>query len=162
MLLWRWYLSSKHELWIYSQLIFKKLNVKARKNPTYPTSGLNIGFCIYRCALSFYFLSASVPVANLCKQFGPRSGQTNRRALFGSKMSDTLLVFGFLKYVFEKERNLNNHQTSQSHAKLPFMQIGHPFEPSVLFVGRRQTVETQNAASDQSLHCMLTEGSIEI
>ena len=38
---------------------------------------------------------------NLCKQFGSRSGQTERRSWSGSKPFDTLLVF--LKDFFEKE-----------------------------------------------------------
>ena len=48
----------------------------------------------------------------------------------------------------------------------------HPFKPSVLFMGLWQTVTNQNseqpdktpqnAASDQVLHCLLTECSIEI
>ena len=41
--------------------------------------------------------------------------------------------------------------------------FNNPYKPSVLFVGRRQTVETQtqNAASDQGRHCLLTESSID-
>ena len=40
-------------------------------------------------------------------------------------------------------------------------------KPSVLFVGHRQTVQKKiqtphNAASDQGLHCLLTENSIRI
>ena len=48
----------------------------------------------------------------------------------------------------------------------------NPFKPSVLFMGLWQTVNNQNseqpdqapqnAASDQVLHCLLTECSIEI
>ena len=37
---------------------------------------------------------------NLCKQFGPRSGQTKRQASSGSKLFDTLMVF--LEDCFEK------------------------------------------------------------
>ena len=43
----------------------------------------------------------------------------------------------------------------------------NPYKPSVLFVGHRQTVQQpdqtpQNAASDQVLHCLLTEVSFKI
>ena len=41
----------------------------------------------------------------------------------------------------------------------------NPYKPSVFFVGNRQTVQTQimhHVASDQGLHCLLTEYSIEI
>ena len=38
----------------------------------------------------------------------------------------------------------------------------NPCKPSVLFVGHRQTVQTQSAASDQDLHCLLTECSVKI
>ena len=42
----------------------------------------------------------------------------------------------------------------------------NPFKPNTLFVGHRQTVHIQirhckNVASDQGLHCMLTEFSIK-
>ena len=57
---------------------------------------------------------------NLCKQFRPRSGQTECRAWSGSKLFDTLMVFQkefFKKVDFEK-----NQQTTIKHAKLPRMQ----------------------------------------
>ena len=43
---------------------------------------------------------------NLCNKFGPRSGLTKRRALSGSKLFDTKLVFlkeYFLSFFFEKQ-----------------------------------------------------------
>ena len=49
---------------------------------------------------------------NLYKQFGPRSGQTLRRALSGSKLLVTLIVFlkGFFeKADFEKKSADNKH-----------------------------------------------------
>ena len=41
----------------------------------------------------------------------------------------------------------------------------NPYKPSFLFVGHRQTVQTQirhSAASDQGLHCLLTEYSFKM
>ena len=39
----------------------------------------------------------------------------------------------------------------------------NPFKPSVLFVGHRQTVQTQiRVYTDQGLHCLLTECSIKL
>ena len=48
-----------------------------------------------------------------------------------------------------------------------FQLILNPYKPSILFVGHRQTVQTQDqmqhsAASDQGLHCLLTDCSIKI
>ena len=37
----------------------------------------------------------------------------------------------------------------------------NPYKPSFPFWGPRQTVKQQNAASDQRLHCLLTEMSIK-
>ena len=62
---------------------------------------------------AFLVLSAD----NLCKQFVPRSGPTERRAWSGSKLFDTLMLF--LKEFFEKvifEKNLQTTINSQ-HAK---------------------------------------------
>ena len=42
-----------------------------------------------------------------------------------------------------------------------FVQTGQEYEPGVPFWGPRQTVQTQNAASDQGLHCLLTGISIQ-
>ena len=44
--------------------------------------------------------SIEMSADNLCKQFGPRSGPTKRRARSGSRMIDTLVVF--LKQYSEK------------------------------------------------------------
>ena len=55
--------------------------------------------CIYAAGL----LTLCLPVTsadNLGKQFGPRSGPTNRRAWSGSKLFDILMVF--LKEFFQK------------------------------------------------------------
>ena len=44
-------------------------------------------------------------------------------------------------------------------------EIFNPYKSNVLFVGHRQTVQTQirySAASDQGLHCWLTECSIKV
>ena len=38
----------------------------------------------------------------------------------------------------------------------------NPYKPRFLFVGHRQTVKNQRAASDQVLYCLLTEVSFEI
>ena len=50
-----------------------------------------------------YLLTPCLPVSsadNVGKQFGPRSGPTNRRAWSGSKLFDILIVF--LKEFFQK------------------------------------------------------------
>ena len=57
---------------------------------------------------------------NLDKQFGPRSGPTNRRAWSGSKLFDILMVF--LKEFFQKVNFEKNRQTTKKHEKLPRMQ----------------------------------------
>ena len=66
---------------------------------------------------------------NLCKQFGPRSGLTKRRAWSGSKLFDTLMVF-LKDFPFEKvnlkkkkKKKKNPPQMTKKHAKLPSMQI---------------------------------------
>ena len=46
-----------------------------------------------------------------CKQFGPRSGPTKRRAWSGSKLFDTLIVF--LKEFFEIVNFEKNQQTTK-------------------------------------------------
>ena len=51
---------------------------------------------------------------NLVKQFGPRSGLTNRRASSGSKLFDILMVF-FQKIDSEK----NQQTTKKKHEKHP-------------------------------------------
>ena len=65
--------------------------------------------------LSSYCLLVS-SAGNLCKQFGPRSGQTKCWALSGFKLFDTLMVF--LDFFFEKV-NFENQQTTKNHEKLP-------------------------------------------
>ena len=55
-------------------------------------------------------LSAVSSADNLCKQFGPRSGPTKRRARSGSKLSEPLMVF--LKEFFEKVNFEKNQQTT--------------------------------------------------
>ena len=57
---------------------------------------------------------------NLGKQFGPRSGPTNRRAWSGSKLFDILMVF--LKEFFQKVDFEKNQQTTKKHEKLPSRQ----------------------------------------
>ena len=49
----------------------------------------------------FNSLPTSFSAAKLCKQFGPRSGQTIGQAWSGSKLFDTLMVFS--KEYFEKD-----------------------------------------------------------
>ena len=66
-------------------------------------------------------LSTSVVDAvNLGKQFGPRSGPTNRRALSGSKLFDILMVFlkeYFKKKVhFEKKKISRRQKSMQNYA----------------------------------------------
>ena len=66
-------------------------------------------------------LSLCLPVLsadNLGKQFGPRSGPTNRRP--GFKLFDILMVY--LKEVFKKVNFEKNQQTTKKHEKLPSMQ----------------------------------------
>ena len=38
----------------------------------------------------------------------------------------------------------------------------NPYKPSLLFMGHRQTLTPQNVASNQVLHCLLTEGAFKI
>ena len=57
---------------------------------------------------------------NFGKQFGPRSGLTNRRAWSGSKLFDILIVF--LKEFFWKINFEKNQQMTKKHEKLPSMQ----------------------------------------
>ena len=54
---------------------------------------------------------------NLCKQFGPRSGLTKRRAWSGSNLFDTQMVF--LNEFFKNKWFWKNQQTTKKHAKLP-------------------------------------------
>ena len=54
---------------------------------------------------------------NFCKQFGPRSGPTKRRALSGSNLFDTQMVF--LKEFFKKVDFEKNQQTTKKHEKFP-------------------------------------------
>ena len=54
---------------------------------------------------------------NLGKQFGPRSGPTNRS---GSKLFDILMVF--LEEFSQKVNFEKNQQTTKKHEKLPSMQ----------------------------------------
>ena len=75
---------------------------------------------------------------NFCKQFGPRSGPTKRRACSGSKLYDTLMVF--LKEFFKKIVDFGKkQQTSKKHAKFPRrprftdMNFRFPVNPAVLF-----------------------------
>ena len=74
----------------------------------------NLGY-FQKCTLSLillplYLLLSSA--ANLCKQFGPRSGQTKYRSWSGFKQFDTLNVF--LKYFLEK---VNFEKTQQTTTK---------------------------------------------
>ena len=55
--------------------------------------------------------------AHICKQIGPRSGPTKRRAGSGSNMFDTQMVF--LKDFFEKVDFEKNQQTTKKHKKFP-------------------------------------------
>ena len=57
---------------------------------------------------------------SLYKQFGPRSGPTERRSRSRSKPFDTLIVF--LKEVFEKAYFEKVSSRQQKHEKLPSMQ----------------------------------------
>ena len=68
-------------------------------------------------------LTLCLPVSsadNFGKQFGPRSGPTNRRAWSGSKLFDILMVF--LKEFFQKVNFEKNQQTTKKHEKLPSRQ----------------------------------------
>ena len=56
-------------------------------------------------------------VDKLCKQFGPRSGPTKRRAWSGSKLIDTQLVF--LKEFFEKVDFEKKSADNKKHEKYP-------------------------------------------
>ena len=67
-------------------------------------------------------LTLCLPVSsadNLGKQFGPRSGPTNRWARSGSRLFDILMVF--LKDFFQKV-NFEKISRRQKHEQLPSMQ----------------------------------------
>ena len=58
------------------------------------TKGLGSKIFVLFKFLNSFLVSCNVSSAdNLCKQLGPRSGQTERRSLAGSKLFDTLMVF---------------------------------------------------------------------
>ena len=62
----------------------------------------------------------SLPVlsaADLCKEFGSKSGPTKHLALSGSKLFDSLIVF--LNIFFKKVDFEKNQQTTKYHEKLP-------------------------------------------
>ena len=71
---------------------------------------------------------------NLGKQFGPRSGPTNRRAWSGSKLFDILMVF--LKEFFQKVNFEKNQQTTKKREKLPSMQWVKPESATENFCGK--------------------------
>ena len=63
-------------------------------------------------------LTLCLPVTfavNLGKQFGPRSGPTNRRAWSGSKLFDILMAY--LKEFFQKVNFEKNQQTTKKYKK---------------------------------------------
>ena len=60
---------------------------------------------------------------NLCKQFVPRSGPTERRTRPGSKLFDTLKVF--LKVIFE---NIDLKRKSANDKRLQFYPVGKEFK----------------------------------
>ena len=64
-----------------------------------------------------FFQLNSLSADNFCKQFGTRSGPTERLTCSGSKLFDTLMVF--LKEFFEKVDFEKNQQTTKKHEKLP-------------------------------------------
>ena len=66
--------------------------------------------------ISFYSILMS-SADNFCKQFGPRSGLTERRDISGSKLFDTLIVF--LKELFEKVDFEKSQQTTKNVGKFP-------------------------------------------
>ena len=65
--------------------------------------------------LTLYLLASSAD--NFCKQFGPRSGPTKCRALSGSKLFDTLMVF--LKEFFKKVDFEKYQQTKKKMKNFP-------------------------------------------
>ena len=65
-------------------------------------------------SLILYILVSSAD--NFCKQFGPRSDLTKRRACSGFKLFDTPVVF--LKFFFENVDFEKNQQTTRKYAKL--------------------------------------------
>ena len=71
-----------------SPLIFCFLNQKYLR--TSPSANFLVAL------LTLYLLVSSRSADNYCKQFGPRSGPTERRSSSGSKMFDTDLII-FLK-----------------------------------------------------------------
>ena len=67
-------------------------------------------------------LEKMVPGAdNICKQFGPRSGPTQRRSRSGSKPFDTLIVFlkDFFKRLILKKKSADDNKI----IKISSMQI---------------------------------------
>ena len=72
------------------------------------------------CLLTAMFLTLYLQVLsadNLCKQFGPRSGQTERLARYGSNLFDTQMVFQ--KEFFEKVNFEKNQQTTKNTKNFP-------------------------------------------
>ena len=48
------------------------------------------------------------------------------------------------------------------HCFVDFVMLINPYKPCVLFIGHGQTMTRQRVASDQGLHCLLIECSINI
>ena len=80
------------------------------------------------------------------------SNQTNKTSMCNFKSFFLFLnqniCCGYSKEISQREGSFEH----------PKHILNHNYKPRVLFVGHRQTV--QNAASDQGLHCLLTEYSI--
>ena len=102
------------------------------------------------------YLTLCLPVTsavNLGKQFGPRSGPTNRRAWSGSKLFDILMVF--LKEFFQKVNFEKNRQTTKRCEKLPSMQWVKNYHKDPEFsdrlVWKNSADPNQTALEEQSM-----------
>ena len=103
----------------------KKLDINATKIPLYCTQSSKTPYstnwfkCIHGLSKQVVYFTLCLVVSSadyLCKQFGPRSGTTKRRARTGSKPLDTLVVFliFFLMLILKKTtqhttNNMNNY-----------------------------------------------------
>ena len=88
-------------------------------------------------------LSYSKSIAdNFCKQFGPRSGPTKRRAWSRSKLFDTLMVF--LKEFFDNKNDFEiNQQATKTWKMIPSLQsVSASLEASEF---QQQSDERQNS-----------------
>ena len=92
---------------------------------------------------------------NLVKQFGPRSGPTNRGALSGSKLFDILMVF--LKEFFQKINFEKNRQTTKKHEGNVLRQLLN--DPFLFLV--KKTVHKQKVFLSTSLALIIESSMVQ-